>query len=96
MDAPDKRIQQHRNVIFAAKNAGVKKIVYTSVIGEASGSSFSPIVASNRQTEEDIKNSGMEWGIGIKTACFFRSLAQPTLRPVMLCNNDNKRKITHG
>lgn len=64
MDAPEKRIQQHRNVIFAAKDAGVKKIVYTSVIGEASGSSFSPIVASNRQTEEDIKNSGMEWGIG--------------------------------
>jgi len=64
MDAPDNRILQHRNVIFAAKDAGVKKIVYTSVIGEASGSSFSPIVASNRQTEEDIKNSGMEWGIG--------------------------------
>ena len=64
MDAPDKRIEQHRNVIHAAKDAGVKKIVYTSVIGEPSGSSFSPIVASNRQTEEDIKNSGMEWSIG--------------------------------
>jgi NAD(P)H dehydrogenase (quinone) len=63
-DAPDVRIQQHRNVIFAAKDAGVKKIVYTSVIGEASGSSFSPIVASNRHTEEDIKNSGVEWVIG--------------------------------
>ena len=49
MDAPDNRIQQHRNVIFAAKDAGVKKIVYTSVIGEPSGSSFSPIVASNRK-----------------------------------------------
>lgn len=64
MDAPDKRIEQHRNVILAAKDAGVKKIVYTSVIGEPSGSSFSPIVASNRQTEEDVKNSGMEWSIG--------------------------------
>lgn len=64
MDAPDKRIGQHLNVINAAKNAGVKKIVYTSIMGEATGNTFSPIVASNRQTEEDIRNSGMEWAIG--------------------------------
>jgi len=64
MDAPDKRIQQHRNVINAAKEADVKKTVYTSVIGESQGSAFSPIVASNRQTEEDIKNSGLDWVIG--------------------------------
>ena len=63
-DAPDERIEQHRNVILAATDAGVKKIVYTSVIGEVSGSGFSPVVASNRQTEEDIKNSGMQWVIG--------------------------------
>ena len=63
-DEPDQRIEQHRNVIFAARDAGVKRIVYTSVIGETSGSGFSPIVASNRQTEEDVKNSGMEWVIG--------------------------------
>ena len=64
MDAPEKRIEQHRNVIQASKTIGVKKIVYTSVIGSASGSTFSPIVASNRQTEEDIKNSGLDWSIG--------------------------------
>ena len=64
MDAPDKRIEQHRNVINSAKEAGVKKIVYTSVIGQASGTSFSPIVASNRQTEEDVRNSGLQWSIG--------------------------------
>lgn len=63
-DFPEKRIPQHRNVIAAAKNAGVKKIVYTSVVGETYGSSFAPIVSSNRQTEEDIKNSGLEWAIG--------------------------------
>ena len=34
------------------------------MIGETSGSSFSPIVASNRKTEEDVKSSGMEWVIG--------------------------------
>lgn len=64
MDHPDKRIQQHRNVIEAAKENGVKKIVYTSIIGTEKGNAFSPIVASNRQTEEDIKNSGMQWAIG--------------------------------
>ena len=64
MDAPDKRIEQHRNVLVAARNTGVKKIVYTSIMGEVEGSSFSPIVASNRQTEEDIKGCGLQWSIG--------------------------------
>lgn len=64
MDHPDKRILQHRNVIEAAKENGVKKIVYSSIIGSNEGNAFSPIVASNRQTEEDIKNSGLEWAIG--------------------------------
>ncbi|TLX72981.1 SDR family oxidoreductase [Labilibacter sediminis] len=64
MDHPDKRIQQHRNVIEAAKENGVKKIVYTSIVGAEEGNAFSPIVVSNRQTEEDIKKSGMQWTIG--------------------------------
>lgn len=64
MAAPDDRIGQHRNVIEAAKTAGVKKIVYTSVQGAEEGTSFSPIIMSNRQTEEDIRNSGLEWAIG--------------------------------
>ncbi|GAF05439.1 NAD(P)H-binding protein [Saccharicrinis fermentans] len=64
MDHPDKRVGQHRNVIEAAKQNGVKKIVYTSIIGAEKGNAFSPIVASNRQTEEDVKNSGMQWAIG--------------------------------
>jgi NAD(P)H dehydrogenase (quinone) len=42
----------------------VQKIVYTSVQGPASGTSFSPIVQSNRQTEEDVKASGLGWVIG--------------------------------
>ncbi|NNE60938.1 MAG: NAD(P)H-binding protein, partial [Woeseia sp.] len=33
MDDPEKRIEQHRNVINAAKNSNVKKIVYTSIQG---------------------------------------------------------------
>lgn len=64
MDAPDKRIQQHRNVIEAAKQNGVKKIVYTSIVGAEKENAFSPIVQSNRQTEEDVRASGLDWAIG--------------------------------
>ncbi|MFC6268138.1 SDR family oxidoreductase [Frigoriflavimonas asaccharolytica] len=64
MDEPQKRIQQHRNVIEAAKLNGVKKIVYTSIVGAEENNAFSPIVQTNRQTEEDIKVSGLEWVIG--------------------------------
>lgn len=64
MDAPDKRIGQHRNIIEAAKANGVKKIVYTSITGDSATTAFSPVVQSNRQTEEDIKNSGLAWAIG--------------------------------
>ncbi|QEG02790.1 Quinone oxidoreductase 2 [Stieleria maiorica] len=64
MDAPEKRIEQHRNVINAAKQAGASKIVYTSIQGAEEGTAFSPIVQSNRQTEADIRDSGLAWGIG--------------------------------
>ena len=64
MDTPDKRIVQHRNVIEAAKQNGVKKIVYTSIVGAEEGNAFSPIVQTNRQTEKDVQNSGLEWVIG--------------------------------
>jgi NAD(P)H dehydrogenase (quinone) len=64
MDAPDKRIGQHRNIIYAAREAGVRKLVYSSIIGKEGQSGFDAIVNSNRQTEQDIKNSGLEWAIG--------------------------------
>ena len=63
-DHPDKRPRQHLNVIEAAKEAGATKVVYTSILGPEAEGSFSPIVNSNRQTEEDIRNSGLDWSIG--------------------------------
>lgn len=63
-DDPSKRITQHRNAIEAAKNAGVSKIVYTSVQGAEEDTAFSPVVQSNRQTEDDVRSSGLRWAIG--------------------------------
>lgn len=64
MTDPKDRIPQHRNVINAAKKMGVKKIVYTSIQGADEGNAFSPVVQSNRQTEQDVIHSGLEWVIG--------------------------------
>lgn len=64
MDEPQKRIQQHRNVIEAAKAAGVQKIVYTSIVGDEEKNAFSPVVQSNRKTEMDVQSSGLQWAIG--------------------------------
>ena len=64
MDPPDKRISLHRNVIESAKQAGVSKIVYTSIQGAEEGTAFSPIVQSNRQTEQDVQGSALSWVIG--------------------------------
>lgn len=64
MDQPQKRIQQHRNVIEAAKLNGVQKIVYTSIVGDEENTAFSPVVQSNRQTEEDVRSSGLQCIIG--------------------------------
>lgn len=64
MAPPSERIAQHRNVIDAAKLNGVQKIVYTSIQGAEEGTAFSPVVQSNRQTEQDIRDSGMQWVIG--------------------------------
>ncbi|SHJ90257.1 NAD(P)H dehydrogenase (quinone) [Reichenbachiella agariperforans] len=64
MDEPQKRIEQHRNVIAAAQTNGVRKIVYTSIVGDETKSAFAPIVKTNRQTEEDVRESGLQWAIG--------------------------------
>ena len=50
--------------MFAARATGVRKIVYTSVQGAEEGTAFSPVIQSNRQTEADIRESGLDWVIG--------------------------------
>ena len=57
------RVAMHRNVITAAKQASVRKILYTSVIGNGKEKNtwFWQTQQVNRQTEIDLQESGLEW-----------------------------------
>lgn len=59
------RIVMHRNVIEAAKQAGVRKIVYTSIVGNGKEQEtwYWPAQQVNRQTEIDLEDSGLDWVI---------------------------------
>lgn len=63
---PDDRMAMHRNIIAGARQAGVRKILFTSVIGNGKEEDtlYGPTRAINRQTEADVMDSGMEWVIG--------------------------------
>jgi NAD(P)H dehydrogenase (quinone) len=60
------RIPLHRNVIEAARVAGVRRVLFTSVIGNGRemDTLFGPTQQVNRQTEADLQASGLEWVIG--------------------------------
>jgi len=56
------RIRQHRTAITAAKNAGVKHVIYTSVIDPRADSAFT-YSAIHADTEAFIKQSGLTYTI---------------------------------
>lgn len=60
---PWDRVQMHRNVIAGAVAAGVRKLLYTSVIGNGRESEtlYAPVAAVNRQAEADLQTSGLDW-----------------------------------
>lgn len=62
---PQDRVQMHRNVIEGAKLAGARKMLYSSVIGNGleQDTLYAPIAAINRQAEQDLQDSGLEWAI---------------------------------
>ena len=56
------RLQQHKNVVDAAKRAGVKHILYTSAsIKNVNTSAIKAIMESHFQTEDYIKRSGLKY-----------------------------------
>lgn len=56
-----RRAPQHRNVIAAAERAGVRRVVYTSVL--RADTSPLDLAADHRATEADLKTSGVPYTI---------------------------------
>jgi NAD(P)H dehydrogenase (quinone) len=57
------RLALHRKVIEAARRAGVRSVLYTSVVGSpaAQATFFGPFWQLNRQTEAELRESGVPW-----------------------------------
>ena len=57
------RVAMHRNVIEGARRASVRKLLYTSLIGNGKeeGTGFFSTQQVNRQAEQDLEASGLQW-----------------------------------
>ena len=55
------RVGQHRNAIEAAKKAGVKHVVYTSILNAANPGNPAIVKLDHRATEEIIERSGLAY-----------------------------------
>lgn len=68
------RVGQHLNAINAAKAAGVRKVVYTSIVGAESEANPAIVTLDHRATEADLRNSGIAWNV-LRDAQYAEALA---------------------
>ncbi|OOF60032.1 SDR family oxidoreductase [Rodentibacter myodis] len=57
------RVQQHSNVIESAKKAGVKHIIYTSLLGADKNNAVKSLAGEHLATEAALKTSGITYTI---------------------------------
>lgn len=62
LDVPGRRINQHRNAVKAAEQAGVKHVIYTSLMNPGPDSPVF-LAPDHRATEEALKESSMGWTV---------------------------------
>jgi NAD(P)H dehydrogenase (quinone) len=79
--AINRRVQQHRNAIEAARKAGVRHIVYTSTLGVQP---TSPTVSAHEHivTEADLRASGMSFSV-LRNACYAEIVAAFMVAPAL-------------
>lgn len=55
------RVEQHRRAVQAAKAAGVRRILYTSIVSMEKGDANNPIALDHRATEQIIREAGIPY-----------------------------------
>ncbi|MCA0229359.1 MAG: SDR family oxidoreductase [Bacteroidetes bacterium] len=70
------RLGQHKNVVDAAKNAGVKHILYTGIaLKDINTSPLKPLFGDHFQTEDYIKESGLTYTF-LQNSLYFEVIPQ--------------------
>src|SRR5918997_1273665 len=60
-DAIGARVQHQRDAIDAAVAAGIRHVAYTSIVNPEPGSNPAAAVPDHRATEDELRESGLEW-----------------------------------
>lgn len=77
------RVGQHRNAVAAAVAAGVRHIVYTSLLGADAPDNPAIVKNDHRATEEIIDASGATWTF-LRDSQYAEAVAGPMVIPVLL------------
>ena len=86
------RVQQHKNVIEAAKDAGVKHITYTSFFGANREGYDQYVLPDHRATEKYLSESGIEYNIMRNTLYLENYL----INSVILANISDYKWVTNA
>lgn len=81
-----KRVQQHKNVIDACKEAGVKHITYTSFFGANREGYHQYVLEDHRPTEAYLKESGIDYNI-MRNNLYMENYLTVSVIFAMLSNN---------
>lgn len=81
-----KRVQQHKNVIDACKEAGVQHITYTSFFGANREGYHQYVLEDHRPTEAYLKASGVEYNI-MRNNLYMENYLTVSVILAMLSNN---------
>lgn len=82
----EKRVEQHKRVIEACKEAGIKHITYTSFFGANREGYNQYVLPDHRATEKMLKDSGIEYNI-MRNNLYMENYLTTSVMLAMLSNN---------